>query len=235
MALLKPRPSQPTMDATDCGSGHAENIGNVTLAHGAFHGANFADVAVSKLCVEVYASPLGTAVFAHLRHVFSMGRPAQVLRCAAGIVTIAARMSGIVLRARGWAMDGFANEARHYPHLTVDPHHPVPANISREGPPQAFLPSKGQNILAKELNRVAFGRSLGCQRITIPKPLRMMRATPPARKMWLAAIWNRAYSGMSHFQPLHRLDWSGLTRCFQHQISPLFIAASNIASNGGRQ
>ena len=131
--------------------------------------------------------------------------------------------------------------------------HAVAVAVLAIRPDQAFIAAKRQHPLAKKCWEFAV-RFIPLRRVSMPTPSApmgitptsrtggliaaidrtdrpsahgiVMRAAEPALKGWLAAILNRAYRGISHFDLLQRLAWLEPVAALERSAGSLFVPSS---------
>jgi hypothetical protein len=155
--------------------------------------------------------------------------PREMVRIDASFMTLAAGMCRLMLGRRGRAFEPFANIPASQSINAVYPQMAITVREPRKRPRQALIANFIWVQRQKELKRLSLRRAT-TQRVAMAQKTAMMRVAQSARFHRLAAAVDRTYTGDSHFRCSNHRLWSGPTRCFQHQIGPLFIGKNPFIS-----
>ena len=219
----EPAPAFAAIDVADLRLIDAELFSDLALEHLAAKRADFEHVRFVELGRAASFAAIVRAVEQSVLMVLSVCRPTHMPRIAATLVALAARVRRLVFRRRRRTMDSFASKAVNKLHTSILPNMAVAAAASGIRPDQTFDLDKRKDDLAKVSLRFAARRSPG-QRIAVTTPAPVMGATPSTRIVWLAATFDRAYSGISHFDLRDRLAW--LERATRQAPSGAFVFCS---------
>lgn len=202
MMLLDPSPTFPALDQADVAPRRAELRSDSSLRLDAAQCPDLQNVACREYGLAVPLSPAARSMDKRIGHVSGSGLPRQVTLRDARQMTVAAGMRGFMLRGRRFAVRFLADKMGNSLRSTIEVKLAVTTAVSAVRPDQAIGAVIGENlfpVVAKRLSRRGLRVKISArQEIAVSPPSRIMTGAPAARINWLVAIWNRAYSGMSH-------------------------------------
>lgn len=154
--------------------------------------------------------------------------PRKMIRSNAGFMPFAARVRRFMHRRGRGAMDKFANISADNCMSAINPNTSSALSVFAVGPRKTSVPLMLEGYFMNKTKRLAIRRSRRSDRRPRPYPLLVMTAAPAALNGCLAAIWDRAYTGISHSSRL-----SGSFRLERAAMFPHPTRSSFIPTLGG--
>lgn len=195
--LRQPCPSFSTMDIRDCWDCYIESIGKARPRDLPFKGSDRANILAGEFGLITFLASTERFMTDLVVHIFKACLPRKMRLGDAPEVTIPARMRCLMFTSRRGPVNPLANEPSYGVSFPIDPHIGVaPLPI---GPLEALVTFVRKHNFLEEARGLAVPHLQALIRVTVSKPSAMVLLTIPSRIVALAAIWNRAYSGGSHF------------------------------------
>lgn len=233
LSFLEPRPSFTHDDLAHHRLANSKFFAKLFLAYPACHLADEKDISLGQLRIRATLAAMHFSVKNFVVSVFTRGSPPQVIWIAASQIPAPAIVSGLVRRARRWAISMFAGNPVNALVLIVKKKLPIPIAVSRVWPNETFIAAKIQNAIIQKFEGFAllgFRRWVPASWGTMNKPAAIMEVAPPPSLGGLVTTINGAYRPISHSAvPLRSGQGRGL---FAQPFRPAFYVRFSRISQG---